>query len=292
MAFALNKSFLSSQLAELLDLELGGPDLNIQSVASIENAASGSLIYLSQNRSSNVSGVICIASDDFVPSIGMAHIISNNPRRDFVRAIGVLQDRGLLVSQSAPPQISDSALVAETAVIENDCRIGDGVIIEHNAVIMRGTVIGDNSRVRANATIGSDGFGFELMNDGCPIRFIHLGGVMIGKDVEIGANTCVAKGTLDNTIIEDFAKIDNLVHIAHNVIIGSGAFVIAGAEISGGCTVGARAWIGPNACVREKLKIGEGSIVGIGSTVVKNIPNFEIWAGNPAKFYRHINGAK
>jgi UDP-3-O-[3-hydroxymyristoyl] glucosamine N-acyltransferase len=148
---------------------------------------------------------------------------------------------------------------------------------------MTGTHIGKNCLVRANSTIGSDGFGYERKENGDPVKFIHLGGVIIGNNVEVGSCTCIAKGTLGKTIIEDNVKIDNLVHIAHNCVIRKGAFVIATSILCGGVEIGSNAWIAPNATITQKAKVGENSIVGLGAVVTKSVDANTTVAGNPAR---------
>jgi UDP-3-O-[3-hydroxymyristoyl] glucosamine N-acyltransferase len=124
------------------------------------------------------------------------------------------------------------------------------------------------------------------MEDGTPVKFIHLGGVVIGDNVEIGSCTCIAKGTLSNTIIEDDVKIDNLVHVAHNCIIRKGAFIIASSVLCGGVDVGENTWVAPNATVTQKAHLGKNSLVGLGAVVTKNVDPDCIVAGNPAKVLR------
>ncbi|HOR79006.1 MAG TPA: hypothetical protein PLG04_09505 [Anaerolineaceae bacterium] len=161
--------------------------------------------------------------------------------------------------------------------------MGSNVRIHAGAAIRSFTEVGDNTIIRENAVIGSEGFGFERDTDGTPIRLPHLGGVQIGRDVEIGVFTAVCAGTIDPTVIEDDVKVDNLVHIAHNCVVEKGAMVIACAELSGSARVGQRSWVGPNASVIESRRIGEGATVGIGAVVIKDVEPGATVAGNPAK---------
>lgn len=112
--------------------------------------------------------------------------------------------------------------------------VGAETVIENNVVVGAGVEIGARCVVKSGAVIGEDGFGFERDELGRPIRLIHLGSVVIGDDVEIGSLATVCRGTLGNTVIEDFAKIDDHVHIAHNVVVRTAALITACAEVSGG----------------------------------------------------------
>ena len=134
-----------------------------------------------------------------------------------------------------------------------------------------------------NTTIGGTGFGYEKNTDGEFELFPHIGGVRIEKNVDIGANTCIDRGTLGNTIIGAGSKIDNLVHIAHNVKIGRNCAIIAHSMIGGSTVINDNCWVAPSACVRDGISIGSNSIIGLGSVVVKPIPDNEVWAGNPAR---------
>ena len=104
--------------------------------------------------------------------------------------------------------------------------------------------------------------------------------------MDVGGNTCIDRGALSDTILEDYAKVDNLCHIAHNAHIGKNTVVVACAEVSGSCKVGDNTWVGPNACIRDQRNVGCNTMIGMGSVVVKHVGDNEVWAGNPAKLFR------
>ena len=219
---------------------------------------------------------------------GVTTIITSGPRLDFIRALEFIDKTVGFQKSQIPPIIHETVTISEGVVIENGVTIGEGSYIEPNVTIHENTKIGRNCLIRSNSSIGSSGFGFERTAEGIPIKFIHLGGVSIGDNVEIGSCTCIAKGTMSDTIIESNVKIDNLVHIAHNCKIKEGSFVIACAEVSGGVEVGKNSWVAPNSSINQKLVIGENSIVGLGAVVTKNIPDNTVFAGNPAKKLRDL----
>jgi len=179
--------------------------------------------------------------------------------------------------------VDPSARIGQGVVLGNGVEIGRNTVIHHNVVIGDDVIIGDNCVIKSCAVIGEDGFGFERDEDGIPIRLVHLGRVIIGNDVEIGSLTTVCRGTLGDTIIHDHVKVDDHVHIAHNVVVHMGAMIIACAEVSGGVEIGAQAWVGPNSSVIQKLKIGEKSTVGIGANVIRAVEAGAVVAGNPAR---------
>ena len=191
--------------------------------------------------------------------------------------------------------VAEHKLVDETAQIAETARIHPNVVIGKNTIILDGvcihdkTVIGDNVVIKENTVVGGRGFGYAVRNKHPPIQMPHLGGVEIGDDVHIGSFTAIDRGSFESTLIEKYSKIDNGVHIAHNVIVREGAIITAHAEISGSVLVGLNAWIGPNVSIREKVTIGNNSLVGIGSVVVKNVEENTVVAGVPARFIRRIN---
>lgn len=259
----------------------------ITNVAPSSAITEGSLSFSKTLLDSDLKCTILIADNVELPNDSKCtYIPCKNPRLAFIQALEYLDTNIGFKHLDFDSKIHPTVKIGQNVIIERGCKIAENVVIEHNVVIHKGTTIGKNSRIRANSSIGGDGFGFERLVDGSPLRFTHLGGVEVGENVEIGSNTCIARGTLSNTLIQNNVKIDNLVHIAHNCIIGEGAFIIACAEISGGVTVGKNAWIGPNSSIMQKISIGENALVGLGAVVTKPIADNHVYAGNPAKFIR------
>ena len=190
--------------------------------------------------------------------------------------------------------VDPAATVHSAATLGRDCYVGPNAYIEGDVVLgercrvgagtalLKGTRVGDDTTFGPNCTIGYVGFGYARDYDGTPVALPHSGGVLIGSHVDIGANTCIDRGTLRDTQIADGVKVDNLVHIAHNCYIGEGAFVIANATLCGGVQVGPRAWIAPTATIREQLVVGEDSVVGLAATVVRNVAPRTTVVGSPA----------
>jgi UDP-3-O-[3-hydroxymyristoyl] glucosamine N-acyltransferase len=134
--------------------------------------------------------------------------------------------------------------------------------------------------------IGNKGFGYATRLGYPPISIPHLGGVRIGNFVEIGSSVTIDRGTFKDTIIGNFSKIDNGVHIAHNVEIGERSLVTAHVEISGSTKIGSDTWIAPNVSIVQKVNIGNNCLIGIGSVVTNNIPDNTVAYGNPARIIR------
>jgi len=215
-------------------------------------------------------------------------ILVQEPRRVFSKIVNKL------FIKLPSPGIHPTAYVHPNAAIGSNCYIGpftyvdEAVIGPHTIIhghchVYNRVKIGANCIIHAGVVIGSDGFGYTKNEAGEVEKFPHIGGVVIGDHVEIGSNTCVDRGALENTIIEDGVKIDNLVHVAHNVRIQSNAFIIANAMIGGSTDIGKGAWVAPSASLLQQLHIGDHATIGVGAVVTKDVPGGETWTGSPAR---------
>lgn len=272
-------------LSEQLGLPFSGVNTDISSVENAATAGPGAFTFAKTERWGGLLGEKCLAvvSKEVCDSVICNAIISESPRFDFIRALGILEKKIGFVWSINQPSIHPSAIVGENCVIGKGVTIGADSVIGHNVVIGDEVIIGERVIVKSGAVIGESGFGFERNADGSALRFPHIGGVVIGDDVEIGSLTTVCRGTIDDTIIKKGVKIDDHVHIAHNCHIDEHAFVIACAEVSGGVKIGQRAWIAPNSSIINQLSIGDDAVVGIGAVVVKPVADGSIVAGNPAR---------
>lgn len=144
-------------------------------------------------------------------------------------------------------------------------------------------ITGKNFITGQNCSIGNDGFGYIKDKDGKWLKFPHFGNVIIGDDVEIGNNVCIDRGALSNTIIGNGVKIDNLVHIAHNVEIGDNTLIIAQSMVGGSTKIGSDCWISPSTSIKNGIKIGNGVLIGMGAVVIRDVEDNKIMVGNPAK---------
>lgn len=146
--------------------------------------------------------------------------------------------------------------------------------------------IGKNFNKKQYVVIGGAGFSYQRNPKGINERIANIGGVQIGDNVDIGSFSTIDRGVLTDTMIGSDVKIDNLVHIAHNCLIGQGTIIAAGASFGGGVIVGKNCFIGLNACIRQRIKIGDGAVVGMGAVVVKDVPPDVVVAGNPARILK------
>lgn len=170
-----------------------------------------------------------------------------------------------------------------------DVTIGSGTVIEHNVCIYNRVRIGRNCIIHSGTVIGADGFGYYIDLDGKPKKVEHFGGVYIGDNVEVGANVCIDRGTIEDTQIQANVKIDNLVHIAHNVIIGESSMIVAGAIICGSSKIGNNSYVAPGGIVKNQITLKEGAYVGMGAVVTKSVSENTVVVGVPARPLRTVS---
>lgn len=283
MGNELKSIVLASQIAQWCNLDWQGEDCPIQKITPLSAPEKGALCFANKTPAERLpEGVVLIGSEDAL-SMTSCLLQTDKPRLTFAKVLVELSRRIGFKNPDAMPVIHPTAQVSPQAFVGSGVVIGARTVVLPFAYIGDGTVIGNDCIVKSGAVIGQDGFGFERDENGLPVRLVHLGNVIIGNDVEIGSGTTVCRGTLSNTLIKDHAKIDDHVHIAHNVTVGMGAMVIACAEVSGGVVLGDRSWVGPNASIIQKIVIGNDALIGIAANVLKNVPDGTIMVGNPAK---------
>lgn len=282
-----------SEIAIYLTRKLSGSDIDINGFSSLSNLTEGTVVFAKKrtkenegilNNARNVLAIVCEGFDITIP-----HIVSPNPRLDFLRVVGAF-----FVEKDIPTGIHPSANIEEGAIIGQNVsigahchvgskvRLGDNTTILPNCSIYGKVTIGCDCYIKPGVVIGGPGFGFENDENGVPVHFPHTGEVIIGNHVYIGANATIDRAAIDATIIEDHVKIDNLVHVAHNCKIHANTLVTAGAIFSGGVEVGKQSWIAPNCSIHQQTRIGENCTVGMGSVVLKNVKDGRTVFGNPA----------
>ena len=278
----------AQQLADYVGGNLrGNANAMLDSVASLKNAGPNDLSYAEEKFAAEVeksrAGCIIVQSGDW-PSKTV--ITARNPKLAFARAAVWLlaepdNDAGIHPSATVAPDatIGDRVRIGAGAVIESGAAIGNSTVIEAGCYIGKGTIIGANCTlyprvviykdvtignrviIHAGAVIGADGFGF--VRDGAShVKFPQVGKVIIDDDVEIGANTCIDRGSLETTMIRRGAKLDNLIQVAHNVQIGEHTIIAAQTGISGSSSIGAHCLIGGQVGIGEHARLDDNTIIG------------------------------
>ena len=263
----------------------------IDNVKSILDADSHSLVWCSPERENKQELVeqsagkliICDNSIQFTDALikGKKFIVVENPKLVFSRVLKAITvpvyKPGVHVSATIHPnaQIAKSAYVGPNTYI-GKCKIGERSILQGNIFVYDGSEIGEDVIIEAGAILGAEGFGVAKTEEGGWERMPHIGGLIIGDRVEIGAGTTIDRGTLGNTVIGKGTKIAKSVHISHNVRIGKHCLITGCVSISGSTTIGDHVWISPNATLLNKLTIGDNVFISIGAVVTQDIEdNFQ-----------------
>jgi UDP-3-O-[3-hydroxymyristoyl] glucosamine N-acyltransferase len=178
--------------------------------------------------------------------------------------------------------VGDNSVVLAGVYIGNDVKIGKNCQLHPYAVIYDGVEIGDNVIIHSNSVIGADGFGYKFRN-GMHLKVPQVGNVVIGNNVEIGANTCIDRGALGSTLIGCGSKIDNLVQIGHNTIVGNNVIMCGQAAVSGSCNIEDYVILAGSAGIADHVTIGKGAVVMARSGVAGDIAAGTQVFGSPAK---------
>lgn len=279
---------------------VGDVEVEVTHVSALSKIGSGSLSFVKAaslgELDSELLGrgcaIICrreLAARAAQASPRDAFLISDHPRLSFMRLAGrhfppPRPEPGIhsLAYVHASATIDPSTSVGAFCFVGPGCHIGPATILHPHVTLYEQVTIGAGVIVHAGTAIGADGFGYERSDDGTLDKFPHIGGVIIEDGVEIGSNTSIDRGSLENTILRRGCKVDNQVHVAHNVEIGPDAVVIAQSMIGGSVRIGARAWLAPAAVIMNQVKIGEDALVGLGAVVTKDVGDGEVVMGAPA----------
>jgi len=278
----------------------GDPDFVVHHVATLKGADSRSIAFLANavyrsQLENTAAGAVIVAPDD-AGACPTAALVTPNPYLVYAHVAAELHPAEVFA-----PGISPAATISTGADVPDSCHIETGVVIEKgvtlgervhigaNSVIGRDSQIGDDSKVMAGViiypqvrigcrcilhggvVIGADGFGIAKDDSGAWIKVPQLGGVIIGDDVEIGANTAIDRGAIENTVIGNGVRLDNLIQIGHNVSIGANTAIAGLTGIAGSATIGARCIIGGHAGVAGHIEIVDDVVVTGGTPVLSSL---------------------
>jgi UDP-3-O-[3-hydroxymyristoyl] glucosamine N-acyltransferase len=309
----------AKELAIFLDAQIdGNPDSTVEKLVKIEEADSKSLCFIANPKYDHYAadthaGILVVAKDFKIKNNnGTTFLRVNDPYSSFVLLLEKFSgestvksgiEQGSFVDGSA--QVDSSCYVGAFAYVGKNvtlakgvqvypnCYLGDDSSIEEDSILYagvklyRGTQIGKRSILHSGVVVGSDGFGFAPQKDGSFVKVPQTGNVTIGNDVEIGANTVIDRATLGSTQIADGVKLDNLVQIAHNVVVGPNSVVAAQAGISGSTKLGKNVMVGGQAGIVGHISIADGVKINAQSGVSKTIEEKGAsLSGTPAENFR------
>ena len=305
-------SILLGRIAELIGADGKFRDIEITDIAKIETAGPSEITFLHNSKyfhlidSTKAAAVIVpkdIKTESDIPLLRV-----ENPYQSFLKvlvafhpvtpvaekgiskfadisdsaAIGKEPSISAFVSVGSGSFIGDNTQIQPNVTIGQNVRIGNNVIIYSNVSIRENCVIGNNVIVQNGAVIGSDGFGFAP-NRSAYDKIPQVGNVIIEDDVEIGANTCIDRGTLGSTVIRKGVKLDNLLQVAHNVEIGANTVIAAQTGISGSTKIGPRCMIGGQVGFVGHIKVGDRCMIGAQAGIAGNLKDGSIVTGTPSR---------
>lgn len=298
-------------IASRFDCELhGDPDVRVRHVATLLGADDESVSFLAnaayRRQLATTRAAAVIVGPDDVDACRSAALVAANPLAVFARVATLLHPPWALTPSIAPAaSVADSATVpvscevapggvieggatlgervyvGPNTVIGRDCRIGDDTRLLGSVMIYHGVRIGARCIIHSGAVIGSDGFGFAPEEAGW-IKVPQVGSVDIGDDVEIGANTTIDRGAIEDTVIGNGAKLDNQIQIAHNVTIGEHTAMAALTGVAGTTTIGSRCLIGGACIIAGHLSITDRVVLAAGTGVTNSIDKPGTYGGFPA----------
>ncbi len=276
---------------------LGDNNTTFEYVSSIYNIKGNAIAYIGDIKSISYikdSNITCVIANSLIaPLIKFPVVVHENPQLLFIKIIMESYDPSDSsmfsneVDQSN--RIDKSAIIGINSVIGKNVTIGKSSLIYPNVTIYDNSIIGDNVIIQSGSVIGSDGFGL-IKDSNSWVKVPHIGNVIIGNNVEIGANTTIDKGTIDSTIISDNVKIDNLVHVAHNVKIGKNTAIAACVGIAGSTVIGDNCTIGGGSGLNGHIDIADNVHIHGMTMVTKSIKEPGMYASGttvePVKSWR------
>ena len=297
------------EIADFLNGTLSGDgETEITNIASLDAAKAGDIAFLDKSDDAVLTNASCIlVPESFTAETSLSIIKVKNPKLAFAKIAAKLLPREhnfdrhstAVISEAATVKarfigafvtVGDDSVIAEDAEIHDGVRIGRNVsvgkstIIFPNCVIYDNVSIGANCIIHAGSIIGADGFGFVRDGANGYVKFPQVGTVSIGDDVEIGANTCIDRGALGETVIGSGTKIDNLVQIAHNVKIGERVVIASQTGISGSTVIESDCVIGGQVGMGDHATVKTGAIIGSQAGVLPGkIVRSGVWWGTPVQ---------
>jgi len=295
---------------------IGEPDINVSGVSEIQNSLPGTITFLGNPKykqflTETQAEAIFVRNEDHLN--GKNGIVVSNPQLAMARTLrlffpqtsfepsihesavidstasvgkNVFIDAGVVIKSGA--SIGDNAIIGANVVIGNGAAIGTHCSLKPNVTIYHNVIIGDNCIIHSGTAIGCDGFGYVTENN-IHEKIPQTGNVVIGNDIEIGSNCAIDRATIGVTSIGDMTKIDNLVHIAHNVKVGKGCLITAGFAVAGSTEIGDYCTFAGQVGIAPHVKIGSNSVFAAKSGVTKSLEGGKVYAGFPAREIKEHN---
>jgi len=300
MALKLNQQLTLAELATKIGAELSAivnPDTIINSIEKLETAGPGSVSFCTHASyhkllaTTNASAVLLSATEAAACKVPV--LISANPRLALAKLLGLCAPEA---SSAAVALIHPTAVlganvtlghnvrIGPNCTVGDNCTLGDDTTLKANVVLYHGVTIGKRCAIHSGTVIGSDGFGYAMDQQANWVKMPHLGGVVIGDDVEIGSNTSIDRGMIDDTVIGNRVIIDNLVQIGHNVIVDNNTAIAGCVAIAGSVHIGKYCLIGGASSIGGHISLADKVHITGTSAVSNNITKAGVYSsGMPAR---------
>jgi UDP-3-O-[3-hydroxymyristoyl] glucosamine N-acyltransferase len=298
-----------SEIAQEIDVEFSGEDREINGINTLIDAKGDELSFIHRSKYSKD-----LANTQAAAVLIQAHLASQVPAsvvpfitdepylklalasRLFAKPLMQTEGEEALIGEACTIAsgvylgrdaiIGDNVTLMSGVSIGDNVRIGDDVVLYPNVVVYRDCIIGDRCIIHSGTVIGSDGYGFADTQDGRHIKIYQNGNVVIGCDVEIGANCTIDRAVFGSTIIDDGCKFDNLIQVGHNSMIGKDCLIVSQVGISGSSTLGRNVVMGGQSATSGHLEIGDFAVIHARGGVTKSIEGKKQYAGFPLKDLR------
>lgn len=281
------KVFSVSEIAELIQAKVvGDPSIPVKGINEIHRVKENEIVFVDHpkyyEKALNSKASIILIDKEVVCPDGKALLVSENPFRDFNFLISYFEkfeSQQVFIHPSA--KIGNNTIIQPGVFIGRNVTIGDYCLIHANVTIQANTKIGNRVEIHSGTVIGTDAFYYKKIN-GSYEKLISVGGVIIEDDVEIGANCTIDRGVTDNTIIKRGSKLDNLIQIGHEVVIGENCLIASQVGIAGCCVIGNNVTIWGQVGLKASLEVGDGVTILAQSGITKNLESGKTYFGSPA----------
>ena len=310
----MKKNYTLAQIAQIAQIEyIGDPETIIESVSQIDNIKPKSLVFIFDQKYlvelDKLTDCTVLLKKGLEKNYNNV-LISDNPKYDMAKILKLFEysyekfydyqnvyiGKNVIIGDNvsiAPfSYIGQNSNIGDDVTIMSNSFIGDNSVIGKNTIIyptvniMSDSIIGENVIIQSNSVIGSDGYGYVQLSGNNHFKIPQIGNVIIEDNVEIGSNVCIDRATIGSTMIKDGTKIDNMVHIAHNVKIGQRNLIIAQSGIAGSTTIGDDVIIAGQVGIAGHLEIGDKSVIMGRSGVTKSFGCDSKLSGFPARNHR------
>lgn len=266
----------------------GDPEYEVSFIAGLSEAGLDAISFYNGNDISKLSSLkvgVLLVNSSLEGSVehfnSKSLVFCDNPKFEWIKIISDNYEN-TFESPVVSGKFDSSIRIAKDTYIEDNVVIGENGHIYPNVTIFKDTIIGENVELQSGTVVGAIGLG-DVWNNGAYHKFVHLGKVIIERNVSIGANVTILKGMIEDTVIGEGTKIGSNVNIGHNVIIGKNVYISSGVTIAGAAVIGDNCWVSVGVVINDHVVMAKNSKAGTGSVIIKDTLENSFYLGNPAR---------